>query len=604
MSLQHPPLTPYPLALLLGRVVTEWESRRKIFDLPASRFFKPEQDIDLSVEIFGQRIGTPVGPAAGPHTQLAQNIVLGWLAGARSFELKTVQILDELQIDRPCIDMATVGYNVEWSQELTLDQSLHEYVKAWLMLHALSHWEPLSPLVREAGDHIFELSVGYDLAGIQSERLARFIGDLRNAEVLLTGLREEVPPPFKASLERPLSPQIIQSATLSTFHGCPPEEIEAIARHLMAAHDLDVTIKLNPTLLGEARVREILHKQLGYHELQLLPDAFADDLTFAQAVNMINVLVDFAHKRGRTFGIKLTNTLVVANHKGWLPGERMYLSGPPLHVLAMCLLEELEQSLPKVLRLGTRPRGVPVAFSAGIDRSNVSGAIGLGLTPVTICSDLLKPGGYGRLAPMLRHLVVHMRETGCQDISAWLAQVEQSAQTTGQTDALAAYVAGVTSASGRRRYSHIATNKQPRQTAVKLAMWDCCSCNLCVTVCPNDAMTRLQTPADLHRPPPVGMEQKWQYVCLAELCNECGNCTVFCPEQGEPFAAKPRLFVYNHRFVAETGQAFLVRKAAADQKKKFTVTAHSIVASQQEKLAALLNGPTDLPLRCEYLPDD
>ena len=44
-------------------------------------------------------------------------------------ELKTVQVLDELQIPRPCIDMQTVGYNVEWSQELRVEQSLHEYVK-------------------------------------------------------------------------------------------------------------------------------------------------------------------------------------------------------------------------------------------------------------------------------------------------------------------------------------------------------------------------------------------------------------------------------------------------------------------------------------------
>ncbi|GIS37010.1 MAG: hypothetical protein Ct9H90mP9_0400 [Pseudomonadota bacterium] len=27
------------------------------------------------------------------------------------------------------IDMETIGYNVEWSQELKLEQSLHEYVR-------------------------------------------------------------------------------------------------------------------------------------------------------------------------------------------------------------------------------------------------------------------------------------------------------------------------------------------------------------------------------------------------------------------------------------------------------------------------------------------
>jgi len=67
------------------------------------------------VDVHGHTAATPLGPAAGPHTQLAQNIVLSYLVGCRIFELKTVQILDELVIPRPCIDMRTVGFNVEWS---------------------------------------------------------------------------------------------------------------------------------------------------------------------------------------------------------------------------------------------------------------------------------------------------------------------------------------------------------------------------------------------------------------------------------------------------------------------------------------------------------
>ena len=33
--------------------------------------------------------------AAGPHTQLAVNIIAAWLCGARYIELKTIQTLDE-----------------------------------------------------------------------------------------------------------------------------------------------------------------------------------------------------------------------------------------------------------------------------------------------------------------------------------------------------------------------------------------------------------------------------------------------------------------------------------------------------------------------------
>src|ERR1035438_8929922 len=121
-------LKPIPFARLVQRAFLEFEREGKIFDLPASNFFRGLPGLDLSVSVHGHRASTPLGPAAGPHGQLAQNIVLAWLGGSRIIELKTVQVLDELKIPRPCIDATNVGYNVEWSQELKLEQSLREYV--------------------------------------------------------------------------------------------------------------------------------------------------------------------------------------------------------------------------------------------------------------------------------------------------------------------------------------------------------------------------------------------------------------------------------------------------------------------------------------------
>ena len=63
-----------------------------------------------------------LGVAAGPHSQLSQNIVSSWLCGARFIELKTVQILDEIEVSRPCIDAEDETYNCEWSQELKLEE--------------------------------------------------------------------------------------------------------------------------------------------------------------------------------------------------------------------------------------------------------------------------------------------------------------------------------------------------------------------------------------------------------------------------------------------------------------------------------------------------
>ena len=137
-------LVPIPFPVLIRRLKRELAEKKAVFHLPRWRFFADAKGRDLGTSIAGHRAATPFGPAAGPHTQLAQNIVLSWLAGGRVIELKTVQVLDRLEIGRPCIDMATVGFNIEWSQELKLEQSLEEYVKA-AMLIEMAKAEGLAP---------------------------------------------------------------------------------------------------------------------------------------------------------------------------------------------------------------------------------------------------------------------------------------------------------------------------------------------------------------------------------------------------------------------------------------------------------------------------
>src|ERR1700693_3320419 len=149
-------LVPIPLPLQLTRAFLEYEREGKIFDLPKAKFFRGLSGLDTSVTLHAHPAANPVGPATGPHDQLVQNIVLSWLAGSRIIELKTVQIMDELKIPRPCIDATNVGYNVEWSQELKLEQSLREYVGAMMFLESLKD----SHLLGEdlPGDTIFDMS--------------------------------------------------------------------------------------------------------------------------------------------------------------------------------------------------------------------------------------------------------------------------------------------------------------------------------------------------------------------------------------------------------------------------------------------------------------
>ncbi len=588
-----PPLTPFGLDVLLGRIAHEWETRHRIFDLPSARFWKRADDVDLTADVLGRKAATPVGPAAGPHSQMAQNIVLGWLAGGRFFELKTVQVLDDLDIARPCIDMQTVGFNIEWSQELAVSESLEEYVKAWMMIEILRRWEPLRPYVGgDPGPHIFDLSVGYDLAGIQTDKVAGYIDAMMDATAVIDRLRHQIPEPFAEFRDYDFPTRIADTLTLSTFHGCPPHEIEAMVKHLMDRHGLDVIVKLNPTLLGFGRVVEVLQQDLAYEHIRLNRLSFVEDLDIERAVDVLSELSKYAAAHDRKLGVKLTNTLVVNNDKGFLPDDPMYLSGPPLHVLATCLLDDLISTMPGMFRVHGHDGPLQVSFSAGVSKENISATAGMGVAPITLSSDLLRPGGYGRLEPLLRRLERDMADEGIATLPEWHRHVWDEARAAGFRGPAEAHMTEIVRGHRRSEYDLYSHEELPRSVDHDLEMWGCVACNFCVTVCPNDAFFRLPTPEG------ADVSGRQQYLVFAELCNECGNCMVFCPEDGDPAQVKPKLYLDDMRFAASAGQGFLVEAGPAG----VTVTAHEGFEGDVPMLLELLNDSTEgIPIRAADL---
>jgi putative selenate reductase len=524
-------LVPIPLPLLWRRASLEYRREGKIFDLPQSKFYRGIPGLDLSVDFHGHRASTPLGPAAGPHGQLAQNIVLCWLGGSRIIELKTIQILDELQIPRPCIDAANVGYNVEWSQELSLDQSLREYVGAAMFLEILKASRLLGEDI--PSDTVFDMSVGYNLDGIQSPRVRAWIQSMKNAGAIVDELRAGLPAEYR---DLPFPTAISDTVSLSTFHGCPADEIEGIVSYLLTEMGCHVCIKMNPTLLGKDETGRLLHDVLGYREIQLSPEAFEKDLQFDEAVDLIPRLQRLAAANGKSLSVKFSNTLVVKNHKRVLDGDLMYLSGAPLHVLALNLAQKFRERL-KV--------SIPTSFSGGLDAHNMADALALNLIPVTTCTDLLRPGGYGRLIRYLENLGARMQDLGVTTISGYIAHFA------GQEADL------VAKATANPRYAWERNKGVPRKIGTRLWLYDCINCDKCIPVCPNDANFAYETASefvpydnfelfpDRIRRVPGGvlrLVRSQQLANYADACNECGNCDVFCPEAGGPFLEKPRFF--------------------------------------------------------------
>ena len=384
-------MRPMPFAHLMNWILGEYRTTQSIFGV--SKLTR--RGDGKALPIFDEKIETPFGPAAGPHTQLAQNIVAAYAGGSRFFEVKTVQVMDgeELSkcVNKPCITAADECYNCEWSTELYVPQAFAEYVKAWFACKLMAKEYGLG----DPDGFVFNMSVGYDLAGIQSEKIDKYLNEMRDASQ--TEVWKECMDWTLANLDRfhnvdeayvkAITPQVSNSVTISTLHGCPPDEIERIANHLIVNKGFNTFIKCNPTLLGYEFARKTLDA-LGFDYIQFDDHHFKEDLQMEDAIPMFRRLIALCAEKGVEFGVKLTNTFPVDVAAGELPSEEMYMSGRSLYPLTLSLAGKLSHEFDGKLR---------ISYSGGADIFNMKALIGCNIWPVTMATTLLKSGGYNRL---------------------------------------------------------------------------------------------------------------------------------------------------------------------------------------------------------------
>ncbi len=387
-------MRPMSFAQLLNWTLTEHKKSGTVF----GEHHPYRADAKCARVIFERPLETPVGPAAGPHTQLAQNIVAAYYTGSRFFELKTVQVMDGAElsacVNKPCIKADDECYNCEWSTELYVPEAMEEYIKAWFLCKVIAKEFALGSM----DGFQFNISVGYDLAGIKSEKIDNFLNTMKHAQdsevfkscraYLLehVDMFEHV---TKEDVES-ISGDICNSVTISTLHGCPPQEIERIAMYLITEKGFHTFIKCNPTLLGYEFARKIMD-DMGYDYVAFGDFHFKDDLQWEDAVPMLNRLMKVCEERNLEFGVKITNTFPVDVKQNELPSEEMYMSGKSLYPLSISLAAKLAKEFGGKLR---------ISYSGGADFHNIKGIVDAGIWPVTVATTLLKPGGYDRMPQM------------------------------------------------------------------------------------------------------------------------------------------------------------------------------------------------------------
>lgn len=529
-------MIPYSFEELLTQYQREYQYGKTIAGIP----------VVVNTELL------PIGPAAGPHTQLAGNLVAAYVAGATYMELKTVQVLEgeALGIQKPCIYAGHEVFNTEWSTELTVEQASTEYIKAYLLMQVLEKECSLTPVK----DIHFICSVGYDLAGIQSPKVDNFLnqmkwaGDTAEWKKDIHYLRTHMQTFEKFSLqdlaEIEKNACICDTVTLSTMHGCKAEEIGDIVKYLIGKKGFHTYVKMNPTLIGIEETRRIWKKK-GYTDLVCREEIFAQDISLDNAAELIADCSVYAKKMGLTFGVKMTNTFPVANVNGELAGDTMYLSGKalyPLSVKAAALLAE------KVKERGIT---LSISYSGGADANNIRALLQTGMKPITVSSLLLQPGGYKNISRLLG--IAKNEETSFPQSIDTEALHQLALQAEKDTN-----------------YDF----KETRIFATKDTYDNlCATCFQCADICPNRANVRVK-----------GKDRDY-VLHIDRLCNACGCCTQHCILGHKPYLEKYTVYENSDNNIDEKMQELLTLAIEQGKIEKRLYMGFEIVSNEKNKQA-------------------
>lgn len=372
-------LRPIPIHRLLEHVAREMEMSSTVFSVPPG-YRGTGRGETLP---FG-RLELPLGVAPGPHSQMAQNLICAYVAGARAFGLTTVS-LDEpdepgayIQAPGQCRRRVRGG-------SLGLEEMTGEFIKGSFAIQLLARELGLG----DPGGMIFAMGVPGDRATLESPRMTAFFDAMADAST--TPLWDECRRGAGLAIRRfnnvdkscltELDPHISRMAILD-WPGSG-ETLSEAAEYLLEKRGLHTYIKLTPAALGFAAVKAALDAQ-GVETAGLDEGAFGPGLS--ELGPIIEKLAGRAKALGLTLGLELSGSLPLAG------GEA--LSGPALTGMTLELAAQAAGLWP----------GLPMSYSGGADYFNAAAIRAVGFETVNVCSTLLKPGGYLRLRQMARAL--------------------------------------------------------------------------------------------------------------------------------------------------------------------------------------------------------
>ncbi|MBR5309802.1 MAG: FAD-dependent oxidoreductase [Oscillospiraceae bacterium] len=376
-------LRPLSFEKLMGLLIEEHNATGSIFGV--KDFYKAGR---ARLPIFGMRIENPVGPAAGPVTQTAQGIIAAYLSGARFFELKTV-CPDNEKSEKPSTSIGDRTYSSEHPSELSVGEAFGEYVKAWYAIKLISTAFELG--VPEG--FVFNMSVGGSLEDLKSEKMNSFIEGLKSAEY--TPVWRECENWARAHMDEldgvdntyisDISPRVCASAVFVPNDGLSASEIEEAAAYLIEEKHLHTFVRVSPDLLGYYTIRGILDIN-GYDDIEISKEKMENGALYDDLKPVFLRLQNKADMNRLEFGVKVCDGLRIESAKE-TPIKDGRLTGRALFPIAFSLAEKIANDFGGGLR---------ICFAGGADYYTASKLFNAGIWPVTVVSDIIRPGGLAR----------------------------------------------------------------------------------------------------------------------------------------------------------------------------------------------------------------
>ncbi len=377
-------LRPLSFDKLMAMLLEEYSAYGTVFGV--KDFYKAGR---ARLPIFGARIENPVGPGAGPVTQMAQGIIASYFAGARFIELKTV-FPESGRGQRPCVSTDGCTYFSECQSELQIGEAFGEYVKAWYAIKLLSSAFELG--VPEG--FIFNMSVGGDFADLKSEKMNAFIEGLKSAEY--TKVWRECENWARAHMDEldgidntyisDISPNVSTSVTFVPRRGLSAEEIEQCSRYLIEEKHLHTFVRLDPSLLGYYTIRGILDIN-GYTDIEINKERMESEASYDDLKPALLRLQSAADALRLEFGVKVCSGLLTEDNENKVIAGGC-LTGRALFPIAFSLAEKIANDFGGGLR---------IFFSGGVDYYTATKLFNTGIWPIAMVSDLIRPGGLSRL---------------------------------------------------------------------------------------------------------------------------------------------------------------------------------------------------------------